>query len=123
MVWYIISAVVPNSQTNYCDWIVNMDRCKNCRVACDGTYCRLCCDLCECEWCHRRLTPRLFTLRDSKCDTCVRKSQTSVRRAFDGIVEEHEIPISGNDGDLHVFLNERERDVISILIEAINHHG
>lgn len=99
-----------------------MNRCKNCRVACDGTYCRLCYDLRECESCHRRLTPRLFTIRDSVCDTCVRKSQT-VRSALNGIVQEHEIPISGNDGDLHVFLDEHERNVVSILEQAINQHG
>jgi hypothetical protein len=42
---------------------------------------------------------------------------------LDGVVEEHEIPISGNDADLHVFLDEREREVVSILERAIDQHG
>jgi hypothetical protein len=70
-----------------------------------------------------RLSSRLFTLRDSVCDTCVSRKRQTVRSASNGVVEEHEIPISGNDGDLHVFLDEHERDVESILKRAIDQHG
>jgi hypothetical protein len=66
----------------------------------------------------------LFTIRDTVCDTCVRKKEhPTIQRAVNGIVEEHEIPISGNDSDLHVFLGENERDVVSVLERAINQHG
>jgi hypothetical protein len=100
-----------------------MTRCRNCRVSCEGDYCRICRDLRVCERCSRRLPQRLFTQRDSVCDTCVRKRQhPPVRTAVDNIVEEHEIPISDIDGDLHVFMDQREDVVTRILEEAVNRH-
>ena len=100
-----------------------MDRCRNCRVPCDGDYCRICCDLRVCVLCHRRLQTRLFSLRDTICDTCVRKSQShTVRTALDGVVEEHEIRTSEFDADLHVYLNEHEDEIVHILQRAVNRH-
>ena len=100
-----------------------MNRCRNCRVPCDGDYCRICCDRRVCDLCHRRLEARLFTLRDTICDTCVRKNQHhSVRTALDGIVEEHEIQTSEFDVDLHVYLNEHEDEIVHILQQAVVQH-
>jgi hypothetical protein len=78
-----------------------MDRCANCRVACDGTYCRICQDLKECAECGRRLSAQLYTQRDDVCNTCVRRSQRSLHRtAMEGTVEEYEIPTSETDADI-----------------------
>ena len=100
-----------------------MDRCRNCRVPCDGVYCRICCDLRTCELCHRRLQARLFTLRESICDTCFRRSQRlTVRTALEGVVEEHEIRTSEQDGDLHIFMDEHEHEIVHILQQAVNQH-
>ena len=100
-----------------------MDRCLNCRVPCDGTYCRICDGLRECEACSRRLAPRLFTQRDAICDTCFRKSShPTVRTAIGRIVEEHDIPVAENGGDLHVFMDENEDVILGILEEAVNRH-
>jgi hypothetical protein len=100
-----------------------MDRCVNCRVPCDGTYCTKCRDLRECVRCSRRLPSRLFTQRDDVCDTCARKcQQPRVRTAVDRIVEEHEIPVADNAGDLHVFLDEHEEVVMRMLVDAVKRH-
>jgi hypothetical protein len=100
-----------------------MDRCVNCRLPCDGTYCTICRDQRECERCSRRLPPRLFTQRDDVCNICVRKSQQPrVRTAVDRIVEEHEIPVADNAGDLHVFLDEHEDAVLRTLVDAVDRH-
>ena len=45
------------------------------------------------------------------------------RTAMAGVVEEYEIPTSETDVDLHVFLNEHEDSISTILGEAINRHG
>jgi hypothetical protein len=59
--------------------------------------------------------------RDNVCDTCARKSQQPrVRTAVDRIVEEHEIPVADNVGDLHVFLDEHEDVVLRTLVDAVN---
>ena len=101
-----------------------MDRCKNCRVPCDGTYCRICQDLKECHECKRRLSAQLYTERDDVCNTCVRRSQRAVHRtAMEGAVEEHEIPTSETDVDIHVFLNRHEEDIRRLLEDAIDRHG
>jgi hypothetical protein len=61
--------------------------------------------------------------RDAVCDACVRKSlQPRVRTAVCRIVEEHDIPIVENSGDLHIFLNENEAAVVRILQDAVNRH-
>ena len=100
-----------------------MDRCRNCRVPYNGDYCSICRDLRECEQCGRRLPPRLFTQRDSVCDTCIRKSQhANVRTAIGGVVEEHEIATADTDGDLHVYLDEHENEIVQILQQAVNQH-
>jgi hypothetical protein len=100
-----------------------MDHCVNCRLPCDGTYCTICRDLRECERCSRHLPPSLFTQRNDVCDTCARKSQQPrVRTAVDRIVEEHEIPVADNDGDLHVFMDEHEDIVLRTLKDAVNRH-
>jgi hypothetical protein len=70
-----------------------IDRCVNCRLPCDV------------------------------CDTCARKSQQPrVRTAVDRIVEEHEIPVADNVGDLHVFMDENEDVVLRTLEDAVNRH-
>jgi hypothetical protein len=100
-----------------------MDCCVNCRLLCDGTYCTICRDLRECQRCSRRLPPRLFTQRDDVCDICARKSQQPrVRTAVDRIVEEHEIPVVDNAGDLHVSMDEHEDIVLRSLEDAVNRH-
>jgi hypothetical protein len=100
-----------------------MDRCVNCRLPCDGTYCTICHDLRECERCSRRLPPRLFTECDDVCDICARESQQPrVRTAVDRIVEELEIPVADNAGDLLVFLDEHEDVVLRTLVDAVNRH-
>jgi hypothetical protein len=100
-----------------------MDRCVNCRLPCDGTYCTICRDLRECVRCSRRLPLRLFTQRDDVCDTCARKSQQPrVRTAVDRIVEEHEIPVADNASDLHVFMDEHEDIVLRTVEDAVNRH-
>ena len=99
-----------------------MDRCKNCRLPSTTIYCNICNNLTECQQCGRRLSPQLFEYQANICNACYRKRQR-VRSAMGGLVEEHEIPISGIHGDLHVFMAEHERDVLSILEEAMNLHG
>jgi hypothetical protein len=100
-----------------------MDRCVNCRLPCDGTYCTICRDLRECERCSRRLPLRLFTQCDGVCDTCARKcQQPRVRTAVDRMVEEHEIPVADNVGDLHVFMDENEDVVLRTSEDAVNRH-
>ena len=100
-----------------------MNRCRNCRISCEGDLCRICRDLRQCAWCSRRLADRLFTQRDTVCDTCVRKSQQPrCRTAVEGIVEEHELPVSGMDGDLRVIMDEHEDVVTRIVEEAVNRH-
>jgi hypothetical protein len=42
---------------------------------------------------------------------------------MEGTVEEYEIPRSENDADVHVFLNQREDEIMRISEEAVNHHG
>ena len=74
--------------------------------------------------CHRRLQARLFTLRDEICDTCVRKSLSpTVRTALEGVVEEHEIRTSEPDGNLQVFMDENEHEIVRILQQAVNQHS
>ena len=108
-------------QSQLLEW--TMDRCRNCRVPCDGDYCCICCNLRTCDLCHRRLQARLFTLRESICDTCFRKIQhPTVRTALEGVVEEHEIRTTEQDGDLHVFMNEHENEILHILQRAVNQH-
>ena len=100
-----------------------MARCRNCRVQCDGDYCCICRDLRECDQCGRHLQARLFTQRDSICDTCYRKSQhPTVRTALEGVVEEHVIRTSELDGDLHIYLNDHENEIVRILHQAVNQH-
>jgi hypothetical protein len=100
-----------------------MDCCVNYRLPCDGTYCTICRDLRECVRCSRRRPPRLFTQRDDVWDICVRKSQQPrVRTAVDRIVEEHEIPVADNAGDLHVFMDEHEDVVLRTVEDAVNRH-
>ena len=109
------------NESEYC---YVMDRCANCRVACDGTYCRVCQDLKECVECGRRLSDQLYTQRDDVCNTCVRRSQRLLHRtAMEGTVEEHEIPTSENDVDIHVFLNQSEGEITRIPEESINRQG
>lgn len=73
--------------------------------------------------CSRRLPQRRFTQRNDVCDTCLRKTQHPlVRTAVGRIVEEHDMPIAGNDGDLHVFMDEQEDTVMQLLEEAVNRH-
>lgn len=101
-----------------------MDRCTNCRMPCDGTYCRVCQDLKECQECGRRLSEHLYTQRDDICNTCVRRRQRSIHRtAMNGVVEEREIPTSETDSDVNVFLQQHEDDITQILNEAVNRHG
>jgi hypothetical protein len=101
-----------------------MDRCVNCRVTCDGTYCRVCQALQECRDCGRRLSARLFTERNDVCNTCVRRHQRfRLRTALGGVVEEREIPVSEDDGDLRVFIDQNEDNIVQFLEEAINRHG
>jgi hypothetical protein len=116
-----MSSLNDINESEYC---YVMDRCANCRVACDGTYCRICQDLKECVECGRRLSAQLYTQRDDMCNTCVRRSQRSLHRtAMEGTVEEHEIPTSETDADVHVFLNQHEDEITRILEEAVNRHG
>jgi hypothetical protein len=49
---------------NESEYYYVVDRCVNCRVACDGTYCRICQDLKECAEFGRRLSTQLYTQRD-----------------------------------------------------------
>ena len=54
---------------------------------------------------------------------CLRKIQhPAVRTAVEGVVEEHEIRTSEQDGDVHVYMNERENDIVQTLQEAVNRH-
>ena len=100
-----------------------MDRCVNCRVPCDGTYCCICQNLTECQKCGRRLSAQLYTQRDDVCNTCVRRNQRSTHRtAMEGVVEEYDIPTSETDVDLHVFIDQHEDDITRILDEAVNRH-
>jgi hypothetical protein len=72
--------------------------------------------------CRRRLSAQLYTQRDDVCNTCVRRRQRSLHRtAMEGTVEEHEIPKSEIDADVHVFLNQnqRESEIKRILEEAV----
>jgi hypothetical protein len=109
---------------NESEYYYVMDRCVNCRVACDGTYCRICQDLKECGECGRRLSAQLYTQRDDVCNTCVRRSQRSLHRtAMEGTVEEYELPTSETDADIHIFLNQNEDERTRILEEAVNRHG
>ena len=83
-----------------------MDRCTNCRVPCDGTFCRICQELKECQECGRRLSTQLYTEQDDVCNACVRRNQRSLHRtAMEGTVEEHEIPTSETDVDITAFIN------------------
>ncbi len=78
----------------------------------------------ECRDCGRRLSARLFTQQGDVCNTCARKHQHSRHRtALGGVVEEREIPTSEDDGDLRVFLDQNEDDIVQFLEEAINRHG
>jgi hypothetical protein len=84
----------------------------------------MCRDLRECERCIRRLALRLLTQRDDVCDTCARKSQQpSVKTVVDRIVEEHEIPVSDNAGDMRVLMDEHEDVVLRTLVDAVNDTG
>jgi hypothetical protein len=40
-----------------------------------------------------------------------------------GVVEEREIPVSEDDGDLRVFIDQNEDNIVQFLEEAINRHG
>ena len=105
-------------------YAVKMDRCSNCRVPCDGTYCRLCQTLTECVECGRRLSALLYTQSNEVCNTCMRRRNRAVHRtALDGVVEEFEIPTSETDVDINVFLEQREDEITRVLEEAINRHG
>jgi hypothetical protein len=108
-------------------WFVKLcsiDRCVNCRVSCDGTYCRVCQALKECRDCGRRLSARLFTQRNDVSNMYVKRHQRfRLRTALSGDVEERDIPISEDDGDLRVFLDQNEDNIEQFLEEAINRHG
>ena len=43
--------------------------------------------------------------------------------AMDGTVEEHEVPTSETDADIHVFLEQHEDEITRILEEAVNRLG
>jgi hypothetical protein len=103
---------------NFC----SMDRCVNCRVTCVGTYCRVCQALQECrDYCGKRLSARLFTERKDVCNTYVRRHKRfRLRTALGGVVEEREIPVSEDDGDLRVFIDQNEDNSTQFLEEAIN---
>ena len=45
-----------------------------------------------------------------------------IRTELDGVVEEHEIQTSELDGDLHVYMNEHENEIVQILQQAVNQH-
>jgi hypothetical protein len=54
----------------------------------------------------------------------LRKSQQpTIHTAFGRVVEEHEIATSETDGDLHVFMDEHENQIVRMLEEAVNRHG
>jgi hypothetical protein len=40
-----------------------------------------------------------------------------------GAVEEHELPTSETDADVHAFFIQHEAEITRILEEAINRHG
>jgi hypothetical protein len=42
---------------------------------------------------------------------------------MEGTVEEHEIPTSETDADVHVFLNQHEGEITKILEEAVNRNA
>jgi hypothetical protein len=42
---------------------------------------------------------------------------------MDGVVEEHEIPTSETDADVHVFIDEHEDDIRRIVEEAVTRHA
>jgi hypothetical protein len=104
--------------------VCSMDRCVNCRTTCDGTYCHVCQALQECRDCGRRLSARLFAERNEVCNTCMRRHQRSRHRtALGGVVEEREIPVSEDDRDLRIFIDQNEDNIVQFLDEAINRHG
>ena len=45
-----------------------------------------------------------------------------VRTALGDVVEEHNIEASEDDNDLHVFMQQNEREIVRILTQAITRH-
>jgi hypothetical protein len=121
---FAIDIAVLLNTLNVSPMICSMHRCVDCRSTCDGTYCRICQALQECRDCSRRLSARLFAERNDVCNTCVRRHQRSRHRAALGsVVEEQEIPVSEDDGDFRVFIDQNEENILQFLKEAVNRHG
>jgi hypothetical protein len=79
---------------------------------------RICQALQECRGCGRRLSARLFSQRNDVCNAWVRRHQRfRLRTALSGVVEKREISVSEDDGDLCVYLEQNEDNIVQFLEE------
>jgi hypothetical protein len=54
---------------------------------------------------------------------CEKRQRHILRTALGGVVEQREILVSEDDGDLRVFLDQNEDNSVQFLEGAINRHG
>jgi isocitrate/isopropylmalate dehydrogenase len=64
----------------------------------------------------------IYSARRRLRHLCEKSQQPRVRTAVDRVVEEHEIPVADNAGDLHAFMDEHEDIVLHTLEDAVNRH-